>query len=139
MFEADVCNQILVGIGILFESSSRVLPDQSSSSTGPSSSCVGNFTECCRNLPNLTRIGLIASSGPDVHHFLARPYFPSSWLSFHFSVSASSFAQPAASPHDRLLLDRDVAILRRQLEDLVILHLHARWQQRDQRTNLESK
>merc|ERR1719487_1480055 len=35
----------------------------------------------------------------------------------------------------RLLLDRDVAILRRQLEDLVLLHLHARWQQRDQRTN----
>ena len=99
--------------------------------------CVGNFTECCRNLPNLTRTGLIASSAPDIHHFLARPYFPSSWLSFHFSVSASSFARPAAD--DRLLLDRDVAILRRQLEDLVLLHLHARWQQRDQRTNLESK
>merc|ERR1719201_1544255 len=34
-----------------------------------------------------------------------------------------------------LLLDRDVTVLRRQLEDLVTLHLQARWQQRDQRTN----
>ena len=64
--------------------------------------------------------------------------FPQFVALLSFSVSASSFARPAAGPCDRLLLDRDVAILRRQLEDLVLLHLHARWQQRDQRTNLES-
>merc|ERR1719218_53345 len=34
-----------------------------------------------------------------------------------------------------LLLDRHIAILRGQLEDLVALNLHARWQQRDKRAH----